>query len=337
MLYTGTVLVQEIPFKTRRTIQCLWAKTGLTGNIACVTFTIFPIKILSLWAVNVRTLSMYRKIPTRTKVAVCCTRSVACLARAVARLTAPPAGVAEGLLRTLFNTLSLIEKVTRLAGKAVRVIPAVFTWRWAGETDTPASVLIGALRTMSATLVPEKKVTFNTAATDLWVFCVTCFAANFTVNALSCIRVLHLPYAAQCCLADPIVKFVMSSTLGTYVAICAQFTIGYAGQAGIVTPVRIESPWAVCPTATLVEETFLSVFINSTGSAFKQLVSVALGAGGMTQDTLVLQHKLATRTGRRGFTSSKSNAEDQENDKRDEGPHGCARGLSVESEKDGKQ
>lgn len=76
---------------------------------------------------------------------------------------------------------------------------------------------------------------------------------------------------------------------------------------------------------------------NSTGSAFKQLVSVALGAGGMTQDTLVLQHKLATRTGRRGFTSSKSNAEDQENDKRDGRPHGCARGLSVESEKDGKQ
>lgn len=37
----------------------------------------------------------------------------------------------------------------------MRVIPAVFTWCWAGETDTPASVLIGALRTMSATLVPE--------------------------------------------------------------------------------------------------------------------------------------------------------------------------------------
>ena len=62
-------------------------------------------------------------------------------------------------------------------------------------------------------------------------------------------------------MADPILEFVVFSTFGTYVAICAEFTIGYAGQAGIVTPVRIESPGAVRPTATLVEEMFLSVFI----------------------------------------------------------------------------
>lgn len=62
-------------------------------------------------------------------------------------------------------------------------------------------------------------------------------------------------------MADPILEFVVFPTFGTYVAICAEFTIGYAGQTGIVTPVRIESPGAVCPTATLVEETFLSIFI----------------------------------------------------------------------------
>lgn len=62
-------------------------------------------------------------------------------------------------------------------------------------------------------------------------------------------------------MADPILEFVAFATFGTYVAICAEFTIGYAGQAGIVTPVRIQSPGAVCTTATLVEETFLSIFI----------------------------------------------------------------------------
>lgn len=56
---------------------------------------------------------------------------------------------------------------------------------------------------------------------------------------------------------------------------------------------------------------------------------VALGAGGVTEDTLALQHKLSTRTGRRGFTSNKSGA-GEEDQKRGEGPHGCARGLSLE-------
>lgn len=62
-------------------------------------------------------------------------------------------------------------------------------------------------------------------------------------------------------MANPVLEFVVFQTFGTYVAICAEFTIGYAGQAGIVTPVRIGSPGAMCPTATLVEETFLSIFI----------------------------------------------------------------------------
>ena len=66
---------------------------------------------------------------------------------------------------------------------------------------------------------------------------------------------------AQCWLADPILEFVVLPTFGTYAPICAEFTIGYAGQAGILTPVRMESPGAVCPTATLVEETLLSIFI----------------------------------------------------------------------------
>lgn len=62
-------------------------------------------------------------------------------------------------------------------------------------------------------------------------------------------------------LADPVLEFVVFSTFGTYVAICAEFTIGYAGQAGIVTPVRIESPGTMRPTATLVEKALLSIFI----------------------------------------------------------------------------
>lgn len=60
-------------------------------------------------------------------------------------------------------------------------------------------------------------------------------------------------------------EFVVFPTFGTYVAICAEFAIGYAGQADIVTPVSIESPGAVCPTATLEKETFLSIFIWGAG------------------------------------------------------------------------
>lgn len=132
--------------------------------------------------------------------------------------------------------------------------------------------------------------------------CGTCFATHLTVNALSCVRVLHLPWNTETqhkraehislelqpmqklCftftyvtgrrLADPVLEFVVFPTFGTYVAICAEFTIGYAGQAGIVTPVRIESPGAVCPTASLVKKTFLSIFIWGGGGGNRGLVNI---------------------------------------------------------------
>lgn len=47
------------------------------------------------------------------------------------------------------------KEVTRLASKAVCVAPAVFTWCWAGQTDSSAAVLVSALRAMSATLVSK--------------------------------------------------------------------------------------------------------------------------------------------------------------------------------------
>lgn len=68
-------------------------------------------------------------------------------------------------------------------------------------------------------------------------------------------------YVAGRRLADPVLEFVAFPTFGTYVAICAEFTISYAGQAGVVTPVRIQSPGAVCPTTTLMEEALLSIFV----------------------------------------------------------------------------
>lgn len=48
-----------------------------------------------------------------------------------------------------------IEEVSRLAGEAARVTPAVGARHWTGQTHTPARVLIGALRTVPATLVSE--------------------------------------------------------------------------------------------------------------------------------------------------------------------------------------
>lgn len=62
-------------------------------------------------------------------------------------------------------------------------------------------------------------------------------------------------------MADSVLKFVAFLAFGTYIAIRAELTIGYAVQAGIVTPVRIQSPRAMCPTATLMEETLLSIFV----------------------------------------------------------------------------
>lgn len=68
-------------------------------------------------------------------------------------------------------------------------------------------------------------------------------------------------FVTQWWLADAIVEFIVLTTFGTYVAICTEFTIGYAGHAGVMTPVRIEPPGTVDTTATLVEETLQSIFI----------------------------------------------------------------------------
>ena len=62
-------------------------------------------------------------------------------------------------------------------------------------------------------------------------------------------------------LADSVVELVVFPALGTNMSISAELAVGYAGQAGVATPVRVQSPGAVCPTATLVEVAFLSVFI----------------------------------------------------------------------------
>lgn len=58
---------------------------------------------------------------------------------------------------------------------------------------------------------------------------------------------------------------------------------------------------------------------------------VALRAGGMTEDTLALQHELSTRTGRRWFAPNQSDITETDPD-RDEGPHGFARGTLAASE-----
>lgn len=71
LCHARTILVQKKSFETRRTIQSLWAEAGLTGCVACVTFTFLTIKVLSQWAVNLRALSVERKIPSKAKVTVC--------------------------------------------------------------------------------------------------------------------------------------------------------------------------------------------------------------------------------------------------------------------------
>lgn len=81
-----------------------------------------------------------------------------------------------------------------------------------------------------------------------------CFNSN-TVSGFRC------TFVTQWWLADAILEFIVLTTFGTYVTICTEFTIGYAGQAGVMTPVRIEPPGTVDTTATLVEETLQSIFI----------------------------------------------------------------------------
>lgn len=50
-----------------------------------------------------------------------------------------------------------IEEVTRLAGEAVCVTPAICAWCWTGQTHTPAPVLVGALGAVPATLMSETR------------------------------------------------------------------------------------------------------------------------------------------------------------------------------------
>lgn len=56
---------------------------------------------------------------------------------------------------TVMVATGTVEEVSRLAGEAARGTPTVCAWCWTGQTYTPAPVLIGALRTMSATLMSE--------------------------------------------------------------------------------------------------------------------------------------------------------------------------------------
>lgn len=60
---------------------------------------------------------------------------------------------------------------------------------------------------------------------------------------------------------------------------------------------------------------------------------VALRASGMTEDTLVFQHKLSTRTFERGLASNKSDTVENDHHKRHEKPHVCVRGLSIDERK----
>lgn len=56
---------------------------------------------------------------------------------------------------TVMVATGTVEEVSRLAGEAACGTPTVCAWRWTGQTHTPPPVLIGALRTMSATLMSE--------------------------------------------------------------------------------------------------------------------------------------------------------------------------------------
>lgn len=56
---------------------------------------------------------------------------------------------------TAMAATGTVEEVPRLAGEAACGTPTVCARRWTGQTHTPAPVLIGALRTMSATLMSE--------------------------------------------------------------------------------------------------------------------------------------------------------------------------------------
>lgn len=73
-------------------------------HLYSVSFRTLTVVVLPQRAVHHGTLPMQWRVPTTTEVTVGRPRPSTCLAGAVARLTAPPAGVTEGLRWTLFNT-----------------------------------------------------------------------------------------------------------------------------------------------------------------------------------------------------------------------------------------
>lgn len=80
------------------------------------------------------------------------------------------------------------------------------------------------------------------------------------------------------------------------------------------------------PIIIVIIITIILFLTNSTGSAFEELVSAALGTGGMAEDTLALRHKLSAGTRRRGrLASDESDAVDEEQE-RGGTSHGRLRG-----------
>lgn len=83
---------------------------------------------------------------------------------------------------------------------------------------------------------------------------------------------------------------------------------------------QCEADPIICPlfmTVIIIIIIIILLFLtNSTGSAFEELVSAALGTGGMAEDTLALQHKLSARTRRRGrLASDESDAVGEEQER----------------------
>lgn len=165
------------------------------------------------------------------------------------RLTAPSAGVFEGLPRALLHTVSSVEEVSRLAGQAQAAASAVRAGSWTGHTCPALSVHIGALGTVPPTFGPEKKVAFNAAVADGSVFCGARLTACFTAHTLHSVWVKNLAYVTGGCLAASIVQLVVVLTLGTDAGIGAQLTVVEAGQAGRHTSVRVQATRTVRHTA----------------------------------------------------------------------------------------
>lgn len=94
---------------------------------------------------------------------------------------------------------------------------------------------------------------------------------------------------------------------------------------------QCEADPIICPlfmTVIIIIIIILLFLTNSTGSAFEELVSAALGTGGMAEDTLALQHKLSARTRRRGRLASDQSDAVGEEQERGETSHGRLRGIA---------